>query len=92
MEKFSDRFMNRFTAYAIGLTLIMIPGIIHACTIGCAMGNATSDGRPFSWKNRDGYGRHYLWYVTSGGTYNYLAMGIDDGLRMGVNEAGFSLQ
>jgi hypothetical protein len=62
------------------------------CTVGAAMGNATTDGRPFSWKNRDGSGRHFLWYETSDGVYNYLAMGTAQGLKMGVNEAGLSLQ
>ena len=56
------------------------------CTIGVAMGNATTDGRPFSWKNRDGSGRHFVWYQSSDGTYDYLAMGNDEGLKMGVNE------
>ena len=65
---------------------------VEGCTVGAAMGNATTDGRPFSWKNRDGSGRHFIWQVISGGTYNYIAMGTDAGLKMGVNEAGLSLQ
>jgi protein involved in temperature-dependent protein secretion len=60
------------------------------CTIGCAMGNATADGGPFSWKNRDADGSHRLWFV-SGGKYGYLAMGNYEGLKMGVNEAGLSV-
>ena len=81
-------------SYFLAFILIfsLIPKLVGDCTVGCAMGNATTDGRPFSWKNRDGSGRHYIWYVTSGGTYNYIAMGNHQGLKMGVNEAGLSLQ
>ena len=65
---------------------------LEGCTVGEAMGNAATNGRPFSWKNRDGSGRHFIWYEVSGGTYNYIAMGNDEGLKMGMNEAGLSLQ
>ncbi len=74
------------------LSCLIIPKLAGACVIGCAMGNATSDGRPFSWKNREGSGTHFVWYVTSGGRYNYLAVGNYEGLKMGVNQAGLSLQ
>lgn len=68
-------------------------GLEDECTIGVAMGNATADGRPFSWKNRDGSGRHFVWYVNPSGTdHGYLAMGNSEGLKMGVNDAGVSLQ
>lgn len=65
---------------------------VDGCTVGAAMGNATTDGRPFSWKNRDGSGRHFIWYEISGGTFNYIAVGTDEVLKMGLNEAGLSLQ
>ena len=84
--------MFRFYLIINILVFLLIPNLADACTVGCAMGNATTDGRPFSWKNRDGSGRHFVWHVTSHGTYNYLAMGTDAGLKMGVNEVGLSLQ
>ena len=61
------------------------------------MGNATTDGRPISWKNRDEYSGpvHFINYVTvSGGTYGILGMGYDYpfDVKMGVNDAGLSLQ
>jgi len=64
----------------------------EGCTVGAAMGNATTDSRPFSWKNRDGSGRHFIWFENTSGTYDFLAMGTSDGLKMGLNEAGLSLQ
>ncbi len=67
------------------------------CTIGDAMGNATLDGRPISWKNRDDNGSpaHFAKYITvSGGKYGILAIGYGDpfDIKMGVNDAGLSLQ
>jgi hypothetical protein len=73
---------------------IMILENEEECTVGAAMGNATSDGRPVSWKNRDGSGKHFIWYVeTPSGQYNYLAMGKGSKeVKMGVNEVGLSMQ
>jgi len=67
------------------------------CTIGDAMGNATTDGRPISWKDRDEDSGpvHFINYVIiSGGKYGILGMGYDYpfDIKMGVNEAGLSLQ
>ena len=63
----------------------------RACTVGSAMGNGTADGRPFSWKNRDGSGRHKLTYIKSGGKYDYLAMTPNGEVKHGLNEAGFAI-
>ena len=70
---------------------------LEGCTIGDAMGNATIDGRPISWKNRDEFSGpvHFINYVTvSGGKYGVLGMGYGYpfDIKMGVNEAGLSLQ
>jgi hypothetical protein len=70
---------------------------LEGCTIGDAMGNATIDGRPISWKNRDGGGDpvHFIKYIImSGGKYGVLGMGFGNpfSLKMGVNDAGLSLQ
>ncbi len=67
------------------------------CTIGDAMGNATLDGRPISWKNRDDAGSpaHFVKYITANGEkYGILAMGYGNpfDIKMGVNDAGLSLQ
>lgn len=72
------------------------------CTVGAAMGNATADGRPISWKDRDNGSDpvHFVRYGTySGGKYGILGMGFGSGttldafdLKMGVNDAGLSLQ
>jgi hypothetical protein len=69
----------------------------EGCTIGVAMGNATTDGRPISWKNRDEDGSpvHFMKYFTvSNGKYGVLGMGYGDpfNLKMGVNDPGLSLQ
>jgi hypothetical protein len=69
----------------------------EGCTIGDAMGNASTDGRPISWKNRDEDSGpvHFIQYVTvSGGKYGILGMGYGTPLdvKMGVNDAGLSLQ
>jgi penicillin V acylase-like amidase (Ntn superfamily) len=61
------------------------------------MGNAVSDNRPISWKNRDDDGSppHFANYITvSGGKYGFLAIGYGSpfDLKMGINDAGLSLQ
>jgi len=55
------------------------------------MANGTADGRPFSWKNRDGSGKHTLTYIKSGDKYNYLAMTVNGEVKHGLNEAGFAI-
>ena len=73
-----------------------VAGEPEGCTIGDAMGNATVDGRPVSWKNRDRDGGlvHFVKYLTvSGGEFAILAMGHGSfDMKMGVNDAGLSLQ
>ena len=57
------------------------------------MGNASTDGRPIVWKNRDGgeatgANRHFISFVT-GRTYHYLGIHPSDkDPRMGLNEMG----
>jgi len=59
------------------------------------MAEASADGRPFVWKNRDGgeptgSRRHFLGYVT-GRSYRYLGVHPSDAdPRMGVNEKGLA--
>ena len=48
---------------------VLIPLAVNATTIGGAMVNASADGRPIVWKNRDGgqatgSNRHFLSLVT----------------------------
>ncbi len=57
---------------------------MDGCAIGGATGNAVADGGPISWKNRD----------DQRGTYGILTIGYGSPFdpRMGVNDAGLSLQ
>lgn len=72
--------------------LLLLRQSLGGCTVGCAMGVGSADGRPISWKNRDGSGNHGIWFVRTGGPYNYIAMGPHRRLKMGVNDAGLSMQ
>ena len=81
---------------------LLMPAWSQACTVGCAMGNATQDGRPLAWKNRDGgesRPRHFVMYKTGRdpakrgpSTYSFLGIGPDlDSPKMGLNSAGLAL-
>ncbi len=62
-----DRIRTAFSGYLFLVLFLLMPGWLEACTVGCAMGNATQDRRPLAWKNRDGGKsrlRHFVMYKT----------------------------
>ena len=80
--------------YLFSTLFLLMAGSLKACTVGCAMGNATQDRRPLAWKNRD-VGKirqsHFVMYKT-GSTYSFLGIGPDlDSPKMGLNDAGLAL-
>lgn len=61
----------------------------HACTIGTANGNATSDGRPILWKNRDIAQAQQRLSFFPGQPFSYLAVhSAENDANMGMNEKG----
>jgi hypothetical protein len=68
--------------------------LLEECTIAVLSGNATADGRPILWKNRDsGYLNNELAYFDDG-RYPYITIiNAGDSLNawMGVNERGFAV-
>lgn len=93
--------LNR-NIYLFLVLFLLMPGSSEACTVGCAMGNATQDGRPLAWKNRDGgksRQRHFVMYKTGRdpakrepSTYSFIGIGPGlDSSKMGLNNAGLAL-
>jgi len=64
------------------------------CTVGVACGEATPDGRPLLWKNRDTSSEHNEVVHFTDGRYEYLALvtaGQQKSAWAGCNEKGFCI-
>ena len=81
------------TACLMALPVLCL-GTAEACTIAVVSGQATDDGRPLLWKNRDTKSRQNLVRAFTDGKYRLLAV-VDAGdsktIWMGMNEAGLCL-
>ncbi len=72
------------------------PRTVSACTTAVISGQATVDGRPLLWKNRDtSFGKHNEVTLIKGG--QFLAIGVVNAgdrkrVWMGVNSAGFCIE
>ncbi|MCP4548556.1 MAG: T9SS type A sorting domain-containing protein [bacterium] len=83
----------------IGLLLLLLPvnPPPTACTIAIISGEATCDGRPLLWKNRDiNYNRQEVRYFDDGNHGGYLALVTPNASPtttsyMGLNETGFAI-
>lgn len=68
---------------------------VQACTTAVISGNATADGRPLLWKNRDTSARHNEVILLTAGPLRAVAV-VNAGTRksawMGMNEAGFCIE
>jgi hypothetical protein len=91
------RIINRFTLLLIFIVLQIMSTHGHSeeCTIGVALGRATSDGRPLLWKTRDNNEApdNTIKYDTKS-TYKFIYVanaGTTSDAWMGVNELGFAI-
>lgn len=74
--------------------LLAIPAIVYSCTIGLALGSATTDGRPVVFKNRDITSWSLEFRVdTPSGDYAYVRNSYEGSSTawMGANEVGFAI-
>ncbi len=83
----------RNRAHILFITLA-IPAILYSCTIGLALGSATSDGRPIVFKNRDITSWNLEFRVdTPSGEHAYVRNSYRSSSTawMGANEVGFAI-
>lgn len=74
--------------------LLIFAGSAFACTVGVISGNATEDGRPLLWKNRDSGFRDNEVLHFKGPQYAFMGViniGDDTQVWMGLNSAGLAI-
>jgi hypothetical protein len=92
---------NRLVTLAVasvGVTALFLPlaGPAAACTTAVISGEATADGRPILWKNRDAADLHNQVVAGQDGKYGYVGVvnsGDTAGLQIwaGINTQGFAI-
>lgn len=91
---------NHYSTNSINQKIIQLSDNSEECTIGVALGSATSDGRPMLWKTRDNSSspNNEVIYMTGIVTpyvlpYSYVCVSSAEieGPWMGVNEHGFAI-
>jgi len=85
---------KRIPLFIAVILLINIPGDVYTCTVAVISGEATPDGRPLLWKNRDSSHRDNAVQYYHGPKYKFIGI-INSGdtaqVWMGVNEAGLAI-
>lgn len=74
--------------------LLIFAGTASACTVGVVSGNATADGRPLLWKNRDSGFRDNEVLYFKGPRYEFFGVintGDSTQVWMGLNSAGLAI-
>lgn len=77
-----------------GLLLVINCSLVKPCTIGVAIGKATSDGRPLLWKTRNYEIKNNIIFYTQTDKYNFISNVTPEyGFSkswFGANEMGFA--
>ncbi len=88
-KKGKNHLLTALFSLVVALSLFIVPIQSSACTVGCANGSATIDGRPMMWKMRDtSDGRQQL-VCSPGEPYDFIGVRTEGGsIFMGLSESG----